>query len=121
MSGHRSLDRDVLVQFTGTSNWFRHSLVRDVLYTDGARYVADHAGAYWLLDEIALAQVYDAKVAGEPFQLWQLKVTGTQGQLTCEDGDGNLILTKAIPFTDFPAQGIRLYCCDMTIMLPSEY
>jgi hypothetical protein len=121
MSGHRSLDRDVLAQFTGTSNWFRHALVRDVLYTDGARYVADHAGAYWLLDEIALAQVYDSRVAAEPFQLWVLKVTGNVGELTCEDGDGNLILTKLIPYTDFPAQGIRLYCCDRTIMLPCEY
>ncbi len=112
---------DVLVQFTGTSNWYRHGLVRDVLYTDGARFVAEHAGAYWLLDEIALAQAYDSKVASEPFQLWCLKVTGREGELTCEDGDGNRIAAKLIPFTDFPAPGINFYCCDKTIMLPSEY
>ena len=41
--------------------------------------------------------------------------------LTCEDGNGHVMLTKPIPFTDFPSPGIRLYCCDGTIMLPSEY
>ena len=117
----RKLDMDVLVQFTGTSHWYRHSLVRDVLYTDGARYVADHAAAYWLLDEIALAQAYDAKVASEPFQVWDLKVTGSEVELTCEDGNGNRIAAKLIPFTDFPKPGIRFYCCHRVIMLPSEY
>lgn len=121
MERDKTLDMDVLVQFTGTSHWYRHGLMRDVLYTDGARYVAEEAGAYWLLDEIALAQRYEARVAAEPFQLWQLKVTGNDAELTCEDGDGNRILVKLIPFANFPVPGIRLYCCDMTIMLPSEY
>lgn len=115
------LDAHELAQFTGTLNWFRHGLVRTILFTDGARYVADNAGAYWLLDEIALAQVGEPRVAREAFQLWKLEVAGTGATLTCEDGDGNVVLTKPIPFTDFPAPGIRLYCCDGTIMLPSEY
>jgi hypothetical protein len=121
MSADNRLDMDVLVQFTGTSQWYRHALVHDVLYTDGARYVADHAGAYWLLDEIALSQAYDRKVASAPFQVWHLNVVGSEGELACEDGDGNRIAAKLIPFTDSPAPGIRFYCCDKTIMLPSEY
>jgi hypothetical protein len=40
-----------------------------VLFTDGAKYVADHGGAYWLLDEIAITRRYDRKVAAEPFQV----------------------------------------------------
>ena len=48
--------------FTRTENWYRHGLVRDVLFTDGAKYVADQAGAYWLLDEIAVAQRGDKSV-----------------------------------------------------------
>jgi hypothetical protein len=44
-----------------------HGLVRDVLFTDGAKHVADAGGAYWLLDEIALAQRYDKAV-----QFWNL-------------------------------------------------
>ena len=44
-----------LSQFTGTEYWYRHGINRNVVFTDGAKYVADQGGAYWLLDEIALA------------------------------------------------------------------
>ena len=30
-------------------------MVRNVIYTEGVRYVADTVGANWLLDEIAFA------------------------------------------------------------------
>jgi hypothetical protein len=43
-----------LAQFTGTEQWYRHALNGEVHFTGGAKYVADHVGAYWLLDEIAL-------------------------------------------------------------------
>jgi hypothetical protein len=43
-----------LHQFTGSERWYRHSLNRNVLFTDGAKFVADGAAAYWLLDDIAL-------------------------------------------------------------------
>jgi hypothetical protein len=35
-----------LAQFTGSEQWYRHGLVRNILFTDGAKYVADRAGAY---------------------------------------------------------------------------
>src|SRR5216684_681209 len=47
---------------------------RNVLFTDGAKYVADQGGAYWLLDEIALAQRGQPRVAAEEFQVWRLSV-----------------------------------------------
>ena len=45
----KTLNNADLSQFTGSENWYRHGLVRNVLFTDGAKYVADTAGAYWLL------------------------------------------------------------------------
>ena len=51
-----------LAQFTGTEQWYRHAVNGEVHFTDGAKYVADHVGAYWLLDEIALTQLYDKRV-----------------------------------------------------------
>ena len=111
-----------LHQFTGSENWYRHALNRSVLFTDGAKHVADMAGAYWLLDEIALAQRYEAKVKAEEFQLWRLTVAeDATALLACEDGNGTVVWSKVIPFTDFPAPGIELYCCNSTIHLPSEY
>ena len=55
MSKLSPLDADTLAQFTGSQHFYRHGLVREVLYTEGVEYVVDNAGAYWLLDAIALA------------------------------------------------------------------
>ena len=56
MSEAPKLTKADLRQFTATEHWYRHPLNRAVLYTDGAKFVAERAGAYWLLDEIALLQ-----------------------------------------------------------------
>jgi hypothetical protein len=83
------LTKDDLRQFTGSEQWYRHGLVRTVLFTDGAKYVADQGGAYWLLDEIALAQRGNSRVAAEEFQAWKLAVKADKtATLTCDDGTG---------------------------------
>jgi hypothetical protein len=63
MTKAKTLDPNILSQFSGSEHWYRHGLVPSITFTDGAKYVADEAGAYWLLDEIALAQRYEKKVA----------------------------------------------------------
>ena len=108
-----------LLNFTGTGNWYRHGLVRRVLFTDGVRFIADRAGAYWLVDEIATAQMLPL-VAAEEFQLWHLSVSGTSAVLTCGDGNGEIIYRKGICFTDFPLPEIKLYFTNNVICLPSE-
>jgi hypothetical protein len=111
-----------LAQFTGTETWWRQGLARDVLFTEGAKYVAEVGGAYWLLDEIALAQRYKKRVAAEEFQCWKLKVKADHtARLTCTDGNGNIVFSKRIGFTDFPLEEIELYFTNKTILLPSEY
>ena len=118
----KTLSKADLAQFTGTENWYRHSINRAVLFTDGAKYVADQAGAYWLVDEIAIIQPHNARVAAEGFQVWKLAVNADQtGVLTCEDGNDNVVYTKEIEYTDFPLDGITLYFTNNTILLPREY
>ena len=118
----KTLTKDDLVQFTGSENWYRHGLVRDVLFTDGVKHVADAGGAYWLIDEIALAQRYEKRVAGEEFQHWKLTVKDDHtAMLACDEGNGNIVFSKRIPFTDFPLSEITLYYVNNTILLPSEY
>ena len=117
-----TLNKAALSQFTGSENWYRHGLVRSVLFTDGAKYVADTAGAYWLLDEIALAQRFEKKVAGEEFQLWRLTVKeNSTAALVCEDGNGRHVFSKRIEYTDFPLEEIAFYFANNIILLPSEY
>jgi hypothetical protein len=41
--------------------------------------------------------------------------------LTCDDGNGTIIYTQHIPFTDFPLKEITFYFTDNVILLPSEY
>jgi len=122
MTTIKTLQKADLAQFTGSEQWFRHALVRSVLFTDGAKHVADAGGAYWLLDEIALAQRYKKRVAAEEFQNWTLKVKDDNtARLTCDNGNGNIVFSKRIPFTDFPLPENSLYFCNNTILLPSEY
>jgi hypothetical protein len=110
-----------LSQFTGTETWWRHPINRKVTFTDGVKYVADEAGAYWLIDEIALCQPYEKAVAAEAFQVWKLKVKDSAATLDCEDGNGKVVYSKKIEFTDFPEPGIQLFFTDNVILLPSEY
>ena len=122
MNDQPKLTRAELAQFTGSEQWHRHGLVRSILFTDGAKYVADKAGAHWLLDEIALAQRFEKSVAAEEFQLWKLTVKPDHtAVLACEDGNGEVVLSKDIPFTDFPLDEIKFYVTNFTILLPSEY
>ena len=118
----KTLNQADLAQFTGSEHWYRHGINRAVLFTDGAKYVADQAGAYWLLDEIAIIQPHNARIGAESFQVWKLAVNADQtGVLTCDDGNGIVLYTKGIEFTDFPLDGITLYFTNNTILLPREY
>jgi hypothetical protein len=114
-----TLSREDLEQFTGAQNWYRH--FTGGFYTDGAKYLADNAGAYWLLDAIFSWQT-EENVSQEPFQVWCLSVNDdTSALLTGDDGNGKEIASQDIPFTDFPLPEISLYFTNRTVLLPSEY
>lgn len=110
-----------LPQFHGTETWFRHALNRYILYTEGVQFVAETAGAYWLLDLIVLENTANSKLGLlEEFQVWKLTVDGTAGRLVCEDGDYNVVHSQGIQYTDFPLDSFELWFENNVIMLPSE-
>lgn len=110
-----------LAQFTGSECWYRHPLSPTITYTDGARYVAEAGGAYWLLDAIVSHQ-HDPRVRGEDFQVWTLCVAEDRtALLTCEDGNAEFVTSQVIGFTDFPLPVITLWLQNNVIFLPSEY
>jgi hypothetical protein len=122
MTKNAELIKADLSQFSGSENWYRHGINRKVLFTDGAKYVADEGGAYWLLDEIAIVQPHNKAVAAEEFQVWKLTVRPDRtATLTCDDGNGRIVFTKEIEFTDFPLDEITLWFANNTIYLPSEH
>lgn len=102
-------------EFTGTSTWWQHPLVMNVKYTDGARYVANKAGAHWLLDRIAFSN-YKTR-----FQVWKFTVKDHVGRIVVTDGDHNVIDEIEVEYTDFPEPGVELWFIDNVILVPSEY
>lgn len=116
-----------LGRHTGTETWWRHPMFPGFLYTDGVRYVADNAGAHWLVEAILSHQGTPA-VAAEPFQAWTLTVdlAGRTADLVATDGGKHgrrprEIARQAIPFTDFPRRELVLWLEGETLLLPSEH
>jgi hypothetical protein len=110
-----------LRQFTGTEHYYRHGLFCKVLYTDGVQFLAEQAGAYWLIDAIAAAQYCESRVKAEEFQVWRLTVEPTnRARLTCEDGNYHPVYTQDLEFTTFPLASIELFFENGVVCLPSE-
>lgn len=124
-----------LPHFTGTSNYTRHGLMRNLLLTDGVRYVRENADAYWLVDAIASHMATNRKLKNEPFQVWDFERHGKDiaepnrpHVLSVTDGNSKQpIVTQEIEYTDFPLESIRFYAAydgglgGWVLMLPSEY
>ena len=133
MTNQSTLTQANLRQFTGDLERFRHSLARKVIYTPGVKFVAESGGAYWLIDEIALAIAWgEILKAGETdprileLHFWRLEVKYDSAKLTARaDSDVPPFFTKNIPFTDFPLDQIDIWAAfdgqHWTLYLPSEH
>jgi hypothetical protein len=60
--------QEKLGQFIGSETFYRHPLFRKFVYTEGVQYLAEKAGAYWLLEYIFSNQT-DEKIKAEEFQV----------------------------------------------------
>lgn len=114
-----ALTQQDLAQFTGTFHYYQ-SILPSIQYTDGVRFVAVEGEAFWLIDKIASLQL-DPKIRAEEFQAWTLTVADKNGELVCDDGNGNVVHREAITYTDFPLPEIKMWLTGNTILLPSEY
>ena len=118
-----------LSHFTGGDDHYRHWL--GYQYTSGVKYLADQAGAYWLIDVIASHQPQvrrKIRNAGDrDFQVWEIKVNPDHSaKVICHNGktageDKVIYKAQRIPYTDFPLPEYTLWCVDGVILLPIEY
>lgn len=113
-----------LDMFSGTEHWYQH-FVPKVLFTDGMKYLAEKAKAYWFIDLIASYQG-EEKVAKESFQVWIIRVNKDKtAVVTCEDGNGNVVAKQDLSFTDFPLNEYKGYLEDdgehKVILLTGEH
>lgn len=106
--------------FTGTENYHKTFLFNPKLvHTDGVKYFADEAGAYWFLDIIA-TEIW-VKCKSEPFVVITLKAHDGKATIIADDGDDHRLFQKKIPYTDCPDGEYRFYLTDNVLMLTSEY
>jgi hypothetical protein len=122
-----------LKAFTGTSRWYLH-WSKLIVFTDGIEYLAEKAGAYWLVDLIAAHQLHPA-VKRIPqladFQLWTITVDNDHIAHITLQADSDLPAVVDIKVeTDFPAVGqFKLYAAAgeregkkiTVLMVPSEW
>lgn len=113
-----------LNQFYGTDAYHRFSPVaRNFVLTDGAKYLADAAGAYWLMDAIAS---HFPKYKNEDFVVACLKRTPNNWKLRITDGNDTQLAAQIIEYSDFPLEEIMLWIEPgednlRVIMLPGEH
>tara|TARA_Y100000389_G_scaffold48812_1_gene44336 strand:+ start:1552 stop:2004 length:453 start_codon:yes stop_codon:yes gene_type:complete len=94
-----------IAQFHGTENWNRWSpLFPQHLLTDGAKYVADTFGAYWLMD--AIASHTNNYKADQGVQFWTLRKNGKDGCTLVGRNDAGVepFVRQTIEYTDFPTE-----------------
>lgn len=108
--------------FHGTEGYTRWSaLFPSFLLTDGCKYVAEEAGAYWLMDLIAS----HVQNRNDNFSHVKLVRVGEGAEVSFDDGNGKIWASQRVEWTDFPLEKINLYVVDSekyrVIMLPSEY
>ena len=110
-----------LAQFTGTTHYYR--INGKTLLTDGAHYLAEQAGAYWLM--ILFSSYLLELDCKEWFTVLKLDAAGATAKVSIEDGNDNVLASQEIEYTDFPFPSITLYGCwdaeHWVLMLPSEY
>ena len=114
---------ETLSSFYGTEA-YHPTIIKNVIITDGVKYVADSCQAYWLIDLMASYNV----------QLKKDKVHGVVVKVTCQDGlvklEGINMYNDHVEFarefisSDFPLDEIAFYLVDnesaWVIALPSE-
>lgn len=109
-----------LAWFTGTTQWYFHPLFKAYKYTDGVRFLAQNAEAYWLLEYVFSNQSLPV-LKNAPFQVWKMQVVDSSAIIKVEDGNGKLLKRFDISFTDFPLKEITLWLEGEILLLPSEH
>ncbi len=114
--------RNQLSQFTGTEKYYRIS--PKAVLTDGAKFLADAVGCYWLMDlYVSHLTMIDPDV--ESFTCLKLIKRGHSADIVIEDGNTLELAKQHIEYTNFPLDTFVFYAVwageFWVLMLTSEY
>lgn len=111
--------------FIGTTTYYRHSLVRNLVYTDGVQYLAEAGEAYWLIDAVAS---YLAEMRDPQFLVWRLRVRADKSAVLVarKDTGQPARIVQKFEYTDFPLEEVTLWAewndaYGWVLYLPSEH
>lgn len=110
----KTLTQSDLRQFSGTQQLHKASiLAHGSVVTDGVKFVADTAGAYWLIDMIMSHHMTNSKLrVRDERYFWKLKKTDQGWSCICTDGGkGKAPVTLArqdFEYSDFPLDEIDI-------------
>lgn len=119
--------RAELAQFTGSETWYRAGFPPHVIFTEGMHYLADAAGAHWLIEAIASHLVTKPKLKAHGLLFWKLeKIPGGTWRLSARRDTGEpMVARQEIEYSDFPLDSIDVWTAwdgmRWTIYLPSEH
>ena len=112
--------RNELSKHHGSQCLFQHGINPGFLYTEGVQCFAEEAGAYWFLD-IAATEIWEFCLSLE-FATIILAAHGDgYGYIRIEDGNGGVLWSKKIPYTNCPEGEWMFFYLNNTLILPSEY
>lgn len=104
--------QQAIAQSMGTNSYFQNPMIArcNMVHTSGVKMIAEMAEAYWLIDAIVSHQPEAMKHPDfREFQSWTLTVKDRSAVLTCDDGNGNVIIRQKIDFTTFPEMEVRIW------------
>jgi hypothetical protein len=115
-----------LSAFSGTSHYYRHVDGHPLIFTQGVQFLIHKTNAKWLLDLIfSLYTHKDNFLKKNEFIAFKLVVLIHEEQptamFTVDDGNDHILYAKAITYTDFPIDSLKLFLVNNVLMLPSEY
>ena len=119
--------QEFIAHANGADHMIRHPLT-GMTYSSGMGWIAENAGAYWLIDAILINSKHKRlQEVCEGFEVWTLtkNETGSGAKLVCTDGgmdsdEAKTVYTQRIPYTDFPLQEITMYVDGGILLLPGE-
>lgn len=111
---------DQLREYNCSDNFYRYNF--GLIITEGVKALAEKFECFWFIDIVAS---YQRDLKNEEFQVWKLvKNPDASAIVTAENGNGVILKTQRIQWTDFSASectcwveaGEALIC-----LLPSEH
>ena len=118
MKSKQEIER-TLSGFSGTENYWKHGALK---LTDGVNYLRNAAEAFWLIDIVDSLRFVKNAARGEFLSIKLIKnKTGSGAKFIADDGNGNIVYTQNIPYTDFPMDSIKMFFTNNVLMLANEY